>query len=248
MTNGEFLRPGEVEFAQFTAVLIADTLDAIIAAQLGQEEKVRELQEMAGLDVAQFAEETITEEDVEIELARLFSSPERAHSVMPGSQYIPSAPGREEVPPVLSTTGYTMTEADWQRTDQGYVFTEVGYRHILSHVRMGLAAKQLENVLQLVRRGIPRVVVDHGRINTKLTFHLSQVQKGESTETANIRGFKGPGTAYLMRSSAPLMRISRSPAPFKLTVKPADLRRPELLRLSVNLVGEVEITFKTVSD
>ena len=225
MTNGEFLRSGEVEFAQFTAVLIGDTLDAIIAAQLGQEEKVRELQEMAGFDVAQFAEETISEEDVEIELARLFPSPERAHSVMPGSQYIPSAPGKEEVPPVLSATGYTMTEADWQRTDQGYVFTEVGYRHILSHVRMGLAAKQLENLLQLVRRGIPRVVVDHGRVNTKLTFHLSQAQK-----------------------SAPLMPISRPLAPFKLTVKPADLRRPELLRLSVNLVGEVEITFKTISE
>lgn len=248
MTNGEFLHSGEVEFAQFTAALISDTLDAIIAAQLGQEEKVRELQEMAGLDVARFAEETITEGDVEIELARLFPSTERAHSVMPGSPYIPSASGREEDPPVFSATGYTMTEADCQRFDEEYVFTDAGYRHILSHVRMGLAAKQLENVLQLVRRGIPRVVVDHGRINTKLTFHLSQAQKAESSATTSIGGIKGSGTTYLKRSSALLSQISRPLVPLKLTVKPADLRRPELMRLSVNLVGEVEITFKTISE
>ena len=34
---------GNVGFAQFTAALITQTLDAVIAAQLQQEEKVRKL-------------------------------------------------------------------------------------------------------------------------------------------------------------------------------------------------------------
>ena len=44
------------------------------------------------------------------------------------------------------------------------------------------------------------------------------------------------------------VQLQRSVLPLRLAVRPADTRRPELLRLGVNIVGEVEITFKTVSE
>jgi len=248
MANNELLRPAEVEFSQFTAVLIAETLDAVIAAQLDQEEKVRGLQELAGLDPARFAEEVVSGEEVEEELARLFPAAERTHGVMPGSPYVPAAPGKEEDPPVEQVTGYIMKDEDWTRTDEGAVITEAGYKHILSHVRMSLATQQLANILQLVRRGIPRVIVDHGRVNTKLTFQLSRTRKSGNAGRVNVRGMGELRAARLTRSGTPVMQLSRPVVPFRLTVRPADLRRPELLRLSVNVVGEVEITFKTVSD
>ena len=244
MANNELLRPAEVEFSQFTATLIAETLDAIIEAQLGQEEKLRELQEIAGFDVARFAEEVVSSEEVERELARLFPAAEGVCGVMAGSPYMPPEPGREEEPPVRLTTGYIMKDEDWERSDEGAVITEAGYQHITNHVRMNLATQQLANVLQLVRRGIPRVVVDHGRVNTKLTFRLSQTKSPGGTVSGGMEMSK----AAKLRSGAPLMQLPRPMVPYRLTVRPADLRRPELLRLSVNLVGEVEITFKTVSD
>ena len=248
MANNELLRPAEVEFSQFTAALIAETLDAIIGAQLGQEEKLRELQELAGLDPARFAEEVVSWQEVEGELARLFPAAERTHGVVPGSPYVLAAPGKEEDPPVEQVTGYIMKDEDWERSDEGAVITEAGYKHILSHVRMSLATQQLANILQLVRRGIPRVIVDHGRVNTKLTFQLSRTRKSGNAGRVDVRDVGGLTAARLMRSGAPMMQLSRPVVPFRLTVKPADLRRPELLRLSVNVVGEVEITFKTVSD
>jgi len=109
---------------------------------------------------------------------------------------------------------------------------------------MSLAKQQLANVLQLVRRGIPRVVVDNGRVNTKLTFQLSQTKSTGDTTSGGV----GVSKSAKLRSGTSLMQLSRPMVPYRLTVRPADLRRPELLRLSVNLVGEVEITFKTVSD
>ena len=244
MANNELLRPAEVEFSQFTATLIAETLDAIIEAQLGQEEKLRELQEIAGFDVNRYAQEVVTVEEVEMELARLFPSAERPCSVVEGAPYTPPERGGEESPPVQLTTGYIMKSEDWKRGDSGPVFTEAGYRHIFNHIRMNLAALQLANILQLVRRGIPRIIVDNGRINTKLTFRISQTGTTGASTGGRVQDLK----AASLRTVAPLMQQLRPSLPYKLTVKPADLRRPELLRLSVNLVGEVEITFKTVSD
>ena len=243
MANNELLRPAEVEFSQFTATLIAETLDAIIEAQLGQEEKLRELQEIAGLDTIRFAEEVISGEEIERELARLFPAAERICGVMDGSSYTPPEPGREEEPPVSQTIGYIMKDGDWKRSGAGTVITEAGYQHIINHVRMNLAVKQLENVIQLVHRGIPRVMVDNGRINTKLTFQLSQIKSPGDT----VSGGMGVPKAAKLRSGTPLRQLSRLMVPYRLTVRTADLRRPELLRLTVNLVGEVEITFKTVS-
>jgi len=244
MTDNELLRPAEVEFSQFTATLIAETLDAIIVAQLGQEEKLRELQEVAGFDVTRYAEEIVTGEEVEMELARLFPAVELPCSVADGAPYTPPESGREESPPVRQTTDYIMKGEDWKKSEAGPVFTGVGYRHIFNHVRMNLAALQLANVLQLVRRGIPRIMVDNGRINTKLTFRISQTSKTGPSTSGGVQALK----AAKLRTVAPLMQQLRPALPYRLTVKPADLRRPELLRLSVNLVGEVEITFKTVSD
>jgi hypothetical protein len=244
MANDELMQPAEVEFSQFTATLLSEILDAVIEAQLGQEEKLRKLEEAAGFSVERFAAEVVSSEDVENELARLFPSAEGVCGVMAGCPYTPAKTGVEEVPPVSLTTGYTMRDDDWKKSGEGTVITEAGYQHISNHVRMEMATQQLANVLQLVRRGVPHVVVDHGRVNTKLTFQMSQVKGSTTTASGITESLK---TAKL-RSAKPLAQLSRMISPYKLTVKPADLRRPELLRLNVNLVGEVEITFKTVSE
>lgn len=215
---------GEIGFAQFTAALITQTLDAVIAAQLQQEEKVRKLQETAGLTPARFAEEVISIEDIEDELARRFPATQYPKGVMPGVPYTPLSRTLPEDPPILINTGYVMEKEDWTRQNEEAVITAEGYRNILAHLRLALAAEQHANILQLMRRGIPRVVVDHGRVNAKLFFQFTS------------GGTTGGGT-----------KLQREVLP-QLVVKAVELRRPEVARLTVNVVGEVDITFKTISE
>lgn len=215
---------GDVGFAQFTAALITQTLDAVITAQLQQEEKVRKLQEAAGLAPVQFAEEAVPLADVENELARLFPSTEYPKGVMAGAPYTPSSQNQPEQPPILGYTGYEMKKGDWSKQDDVAVITESGYKNILAHIRLALATEQHANILQMIRRGIPRIVVDHGRVNAKLFFQFSS---GATT---------GGGT-----------KLQREVLP-RLVVKTVELRRPEVARLTVNVVGEVDITFKTISE
>ncbi len=213
--------PSDVGFAQFTAALITQTLDAVISAQLAQEERARRLQETAGMTPAQFAQEAITSEDLEAELARLFPSDQYPNGIRPGTAYISASTDKIEDPPVLSRTGYTMKAGDWVPQAGGLAITEAGYNNILTHMRLALAADRQVNLLQMLRRGIPRVIVDHGRVNAKLFFQFAS-----GTEAPKL------GTAILPR----------------LAVTPVELRRPEVSRLTVNVVGEVDITFKTISE
>lgn len=215
----------DVGFAQFTAALITQTLDAVIAAQLQQEEKIRKLQEAAGLAPAQFAEEAVPLEDVEDELARLFPVAQYPNGVAAGVPYIPASRTQPEEPPISSLTGYSMKEGDRAKQADAIIITETGYRNIVAHMRMTLAAERHTNILQMMRRGIPRVVVDHGRVNAKLFFQFSSVSTS------------GGGSPTLQKGMLP-----------QLVVKAVELRRPEVARLTVNVVGEVDITFKTISE
>jgi hypothetical protein len=215
---------GNIGFAQFTAALITQTLDAVIAAQLQQEEKIRKLRESAGLTPAQFAEEAVSPEDVENELARLFPPDQYPKGIMAGAPYTPASQTQPEEPPIYSYTGYEMQKGDWVEQDNVIVITENGYKNILTHVRLTLATEHHTNILLMMRSGIPRIVIDHGRVNTKLFFQFSS-------------GGIGKGSSTLQRGTLP-----------QLMVKAVELRRPEVARLTVNVVGEVEITFKTISE
>ncbi len=228
------LKPGEVGFSEFTAALITQTLDAVISAQLGQEERARRLEELATMDLARFAEEAVKPDEADNELARLFPAEGFAHGVMPGAPYSPPRQGYAETPPVQQLTGYAVKPGDLSKTAEGTKIAEAGYRNILMHVRMALAEARRNIMLQMVRRGMPRVVVDHGKVNAKLTFQLSK-----ETGTAQ------PKVAEAIKGVSPLLQIRTLPG---LTVRPVEMWRPEVARLNINIVGEVEITFKTVSE
>lgn len=232
MANNE-LRPADVEFAQFTAALISQTLDAIIAAHLEQEGKVRKLEETAGLDLVHFREEVVPLSDVESELAWLFPidepTEEQPHGVVEDSPYQPAVEGQEEDPPIYQLTGYQMQgEKDWGEA-QG-IITREGYKAIRDHVRSTLVRERRANMLEMLRRGVPRIVVDQGRINARLTFQY--LQAGETDNTGS----------FLQSARERITGLPQSAMPFSLRVKPA---QPQM-HLAVNVVGEVELTFKTI--
>jgi len=129
-----------------------------------------------------------------------------------------------------------LEKKDW---DGNQLITKAGYEAIRDHVRSTLAMERHADMLQMLRRGVPRIVVDQGRINAKLTFEYLR-----AGETDSAGSFLQSARERITRER--ITGLPQPAMPFSLRVKPVDLRQPQTLRLAVNVVGEVELTFKTI--
>jgi hypothetical protein len=231
----DIVKPTDLEFAEFTAVLVLETFRAVITAQLQQEREVRELEAMAALEIAEYAESFISDDAVRDELLHLFPVEGKANvsAVDEKFPYQPEEKERIESPPVFRLTGYAMRKKeDYEKGEEGFLITRRGYHHIFETVRINLALQEKKGVSSLIRGGVPRVVVDHGRVNTKMTFALQEQAQLPEKEMKVGRG---------------LAKFAKPAFPFKFMVRPVNNRSPEFLTLNVNVVGEVEVTFKTIS-
>lgn len=234
----------DVGFAQFTVVQITETFAAVITAQLDQEQKIRNLLKAAEMDPILFANDFINDQEVEDEICRLFPSDDRLHSVMVDAPYHPGSEGKTENPPILHNTGYIMSSDDIKKIGEGFAITDTGYKNIFSAVRLNLAIDQRANIIGMAHRGVPRIVVDSGRINTKLRFQLALQDRQDESQPFFASGSVSAGIKPATLSA--LERLTTPVAGPRLLVKPVDPRHPEITNLSVNVVGEVEINFKTI--
>lgn len=255
-------RVSELGFADFVAMLLVETLDAIVASHSSQEERLRALSAAADQDLEDFAG-TLAEEIVEGTLAELFPDGTGGSTVVPGG----------EVPPVtdLATLGIVLTTAGVQ---DGKLTSE-GVSQIRDGVRAQLARTHWESLQEVARHGVPRVRVDGGVLRSKLTFSaLSRTELGEPegptdpapsgtrTVTRVPDGpddgvLPGPGLRFPDRLGTPrqallLQRgVLDSIATTKLTVRPAvpmggGPQDPSAGEQSMaTLYGEVEIRFST---
>ena len=94
-------------------------------------------------------------------------------------------------------------------------------------VRLALAHEQRQLLQNVLARGLPQIMVDHGRVNARLMFSLDEGAAESPSAAAGLPGQR---------------------ASLRLRATPVHARSPEFLRLQTNITGEVEITFKTVTD
>jgi hypothetical protein len=224
MADIPIMRVAEIGFAEFTALLLTETLDAVISAQLSQEERIQEMATAVSLDPAAYAGSYISAEQLRVEIVRLFPGVGGKSSVDQGEPYLPAEGSQTEVPPLLDVCGYSIRKDDLQKGEQGMLmFSARGAVRIADCIAIPLAVRQQSALKNMTARGVPRVLVDHGRVSAKLTFRLDQLQ----TSTA--------GTPTV-------------PFKNKLRVQPVNSRGPEYLSLKTDITSEVEITFKTIID
>ena len=224
--------PVEMGFAEFVAKLVLETFDAVVSSQVEQERGGRELVDAASLAPEAYAERFLAAGAEDAELARLFPPPDETHpsAIFEKGPYQPATPATPEAPPVGAVLGLALRpEEDFA----GKALTARGVERIRLAVRLRLAGDQVAALQRLVARGFPRIVVDSGRISAKLTFQVTQ----ESPARAGVRS---------PRASAPAPGRRLLPA-YKLTVRQADERSPQAGQLKVDVFGEVEVTFKTVT-
>ncbi len=224
------VRLTELGFADFTALLITQTLDAIIAAQLDQEKKIAEIQKSVRLSSEEFALQFLSDQAPRDEIIRMFPVVEKdivKSAVDAGMSYKVFKRGKIESPAVLALTGYKMAEGDWEGNSiENAVITERGYENIENAVRISLAKRQQEFLAIMLNNGMPRVFVDNGRISAKLTINFDRSNQSYTGKTIN--------------------KLVPQVLSQGLRVKPVNSSGPEFFTLKSNITSEIEINFKTL--
>lgn len=243
--------PVEVGFAEFIARLMSEVFDAVISIQVDQEQRYAMMHVAASLSAAEYRNQYVGDDEVEAELGRLFpprpEDREQPHMIWEKSPYLPGKGDGEEEPPVFAATGVTLTKKDLVDGDGGLALGPDAVRKITEAVAMRLAEGQLVRSRQLVGRGLPRVVVDAGRINGKLTFNLTTDSSTPEPVASTPRAAAGLSRLAMPAASIFSLPKARILPNVKLMVKQADATSPQSSQVKANVYGEVEITFKTVT-
>ena len=127
--------------------------------------------------------------------------------------------------------------------DDAQVDAEVGSDaspEVREAARLKLARIYLAAVRALLARGAPQLVIDSGKMASKLTFQLAA---GEPASAPAPAFSTAPAT---LRRSFEAPRAAAAVPPFRLAVRQANDRAPQLSKLQVDVYGEVEVHFRTL--
>lgn len=177
-----------------------------------------------------FSKAYISDDEVKSELTRLFTDPgipDEKSSVEPGMPYVPVGENNSEMPCIREICGYDMIKGDYIENKNGFEITEMGYKNISRAVLMRIASLKQEGLRYVVSRGIPRVLVDNGKVSAKLTMRIEEQKK----TSKNSSKFLGSRNDFIGG---------------KLVVRPVNARGPEYLTVKTDITSEVEINFKTI--
>lgn len=173
-------RLNEIGFPQFTAKLITDTFDALIAANLRQTQAYIELVQQVSKALAEYINDTRDDIGGEelmqflatalpLENANVESEPTK---VAVGSTLTEA--DRTKLNTALLVSGYpgdTEVAADNQVTiATGTALSQSDVQIVLRAVANRLAANKYDLLKEMVKLGILRLVVENGTIETRLTF------------------------------------------------------------------------------
>ncbi len=223
-------------FAEFVSQLVAETHQAVTSAQADQARQLDETVKAARLAPDEFGKRFISNAAVEQELGRLFPSRRkgRPHAVIPGGRLV--ARGAEAAAFLADALGPSPapTEAKRRKTPQAVRLTRREVTKIRTAVRLRLATVRLGILKESVSRGMPRVLVDSGKITAKVTFRLHDLAAAKP----EVR--RGP--------AVPLAPLGAGAANLRVVVRQVDpAEAAGGAAAPGTAVGEVEITFKTMS-
>lgn len=221
--------PISMELAEFFAKIVLDAFDGVRESMRLQEERQMEIAVAASLDGTEFAQMTVTDEELERELVRIFPSPDhrQPHCIYVGAPYRPALKeGETESPPLRALTGIQLERADYMRRrgSESFVLTKTAVEKVLGAVRTRLGAQSQSVLRAALARGVPRLVVDSGRIGAKISLTLQSAAQS-SAKAAFV--------------------VPRRDA--RLLVRMIDDRAPQNQQLRVDILSELEVTFKTVT-
>jgi hypothetical protein len=236
MANGR--TPIDLGFAEFAAQLLAELQEGVTTAQNEQEARRSTLAERAGLTISQFARRFVMDDDVDGELARLFPARGKTGTaIAAGRSYRAASARRTDNPAIEGKLRIKLGPRDLRTRGSRAALTARGVASVREAVRLRLSEARLKALRQTVTQGLPRVVVDSGRVNVKLSFRLVDLNKLAAGPSARIVPLESlPDIAGKAGRLKPLRLIVR---------QVSDDAAPVTASGSCG-IGELDVTFKTV--
>lgn len=202
----------ELGFAEFVAKLISDTFNAILSSQADQKNKINELRALLAMDKEEFIDACMQDEalldQLDTELQILFAADnEVGHSVIAGAIYIPPKGSVVESPPYSAVLGITLVDKEdfYEEKVQlpskktpgrllvsKYYLSDKGVNKIERAIMATIARQQRASIDSMMADGIPRLVVDSGKINAKLTFATELFDHSGDEEKGGSEGYTRP--------------------------------------------------------
>jgi hypothetical protein len=237
MANGR--KPVDLGFAEFAAQIVAELHEGLLVAQSEQESRRAKLAELSSLSLEEFARRFITNQQVEAELDRLFPAGRaKAHRVRVGASYMAKTAKHAESPPIQSKLGVQLTPQDLRVRAGRTQFTQKGVKSIREALRMRLAEPRLKALRQAATQGMPRLVLDSGRVNVKLVFWLQALEK--------VGARSGKGSVIVPLNTLVNMLKAEGPRPrYQLMVRQVNEQTTPSPTESSG-IGELDLTLKTI--
>jgi hypothetical protein len=238
MANGR--KPVDLGFAEFAAQVVAELHEGLLVAQNEQESRRAKLAELSSVPLEEFARRFITNEQLEAELVRLFPARRgKAHPIRAGASYLAKTSKHAESPPIQSKLGIQLTPQDLRVRGGRTQLSPKGVKSIRDAVRVRLAEPRLKALRQAATQGIPRLVLDSGRVNVKLIFRLVEVEK------VGVRHAKG----NLIVPLDTLLNILKAESPrprYQLMVRQVNEQTTPVSPTESSGIGELDLTLKTI--
>lgn len=176
----EAAKLGDIGFPEFTAKLVNDTFDAMVASMVRQEQSYADLLEKAAMTLDEFASETVPDSQVHSWLdSNLGTDNDDKNPVEQG------ALSQDQVKTIAealkgSVPEDKLTNLPGVQKDSGSLkyskaqnLSDDDKKTIRNLVRRAVAQPRLNALEELVEKGVVRVAVDDGTIHTDLDFHTS---------------------------------------------------------------------------
>lgn len=239
-----------LDLTEFVSKLIHDTFNAITVSSKEQAEAHFELTRMATLDFDAFRDRYITDAAIDDELLRLFPSEDEGH---PFAIY-EGAPFTAELKSAIESLHFhgSIKEAIALQQRRKKSLTAESVTLIRKGIQNILGRQHYDSFGEVLKRGIPRVIIDSGRVSAKMAFKTEEIEGSSATGSTALSAIATPNPAVSKMTA--LSSFDRTLFNKRIQEKISKTRVGIVLpdphsstgKTESTLWGEVEINFKTV--
>lgn len=235
----------EIGFPEFTAKLITDTFDALVAANLRQMEAYSEL--LAA--TAKTLQEYVADHKQEVSGQEIW---DYLTKYLPGpSAALTTAPGPEHATLVVRDGPLTDVEAGKINTLTGVTVSPptliaAEYDAVIDKIAEFIAGNRYNLLKDMVRMGILRLVIDSGVIETRLTFTTyGRSEMLASARTYDRDTFKLSASAKTGSLLSPVVKAKVSTSYSTFSVRTTSAIDRDVSGSTVQIYGSVIVRFKS---
>jgi hypothetical protein len=240
----------DVKFPEFTCKLVTDTFDALVAANIRQQQAYVELLQATSKTLTAYVNDT--KDDIgPTEILQLLSAAAPPDSPAPDADPTKvvegqslSAPERDAINNALETPNAGVAN-DNKVAETGNL-TQARVDAIMEAAAVRIAANKYALLSEMVRQGMLRLVVEDGTIETRLSFRAT------GFDSSSLRSTDASRTAFQFRANAKTgglvsawVNASASTSYSNVRVRTVDAAQVGTSSLTVDIFGGVKINFRT---